>query len=101
MRTINLHEAKTHLSRFVDQAAAGEEIIIARAGRPWRASVTCRSSILISTMGAPWYSALKVARRTECFRTLRLGDDEVQQGCPPAARYLRSSSPARAGPWPV
>lgn len=34
MQTINIHEAKTHLSRFVDQAAAGEEIIIARSGKP-------------------------------------------------------------------
>ncbi len=34
MQTINIHEAKTHLSRFVDQAAAGEEILIARAGKP-------------------------------------------------------------------
>lgn len=31
---INLHEAKTHLSRLVDRAAAGEEIVIARSGRP-------------------------------------------------------------------
>ena len=34
MRSVNIHEAKTHLSRFVDAAAAGEEIIIARAGKP-------------------------------------------------------------------
>ncbi|MES9901052.1 MAG: type II toxin-antitoxin system prevent-host-death family antitoxin [Sedimenticola sp.] len=34
MQTINIHEAKTHLSRFVDKAAAGEEVIIARAGKP-------------------------------------------------------------------
>ena len=34
MPTINIHEAKTHLSRFVDAAAAGEEIVIARAGKP-------------------------------------------------------------------
>ena len=34
MLTVNIHEAKTHLSRFVDQASAGEEIIIARAGKP-------------------------------------------------------------------
>jgi len=32
--TINLYEAKTHLSRLVERAAAGEEIIIAKAGRP-------------------------------------------------------------------
>ena len=34
MKTVNIHAAKTHLSRLVDQAAAGEEIVIARAGRP-------------------------------------------------------------------
>ena len=34
MRTVNLHAAKTHLSRLVDQAAAGEEIVIAKAGKP-------------------------------------------------------------------
>ena len=34
MPTINIHAAKTHLSRLVDQAVAGEEIIIARAGKP-------------------------------------------------------------------
>ena len=34
MQTINIHEAKTHLSRLVEQAAAGEEIIIAKAGKP-------------------------------------------------------------------
>ncbi|MCL5052072.1 type II toxin-antitoxin system prevent-host-death family antitoxin [Acidithiobacillus acidisediminis] len=34
MITVNIHEAKTQLSRYVDQAAAGEEIIIARAGKP-------------------------------------------------------------------
>lgn len=32
--TVNVHEAKTHLSRLIDRAAAGEEIIVARAGRP-------------------------------------------------------------------
>ena len=30
----NIQEAKTHLSRLVEQAAAGEEIIIAKAGKP-------------------------------------------------------------------
>ena len=31
---INIHEAKTHLSRIVDEVAAGAEVIIAKAGRP-------------------------------------------------------------------
>ena len=34
MSTVNIHAAKTHLSRLVEEAAAGEEIIIAKAGRP-------------------------------------------------------------------
>ena len=33
-KSINIHEAKTHLSRLVEQAAGGREIIIARAGKP-------------------------------------------------------------------
>jgi len=31
---VNIHEAKTHLSRLVDRAASGEEIVISRAGKP-------------------------------------------------------------------
>ncbi len=31
---VNMHEAKTQLSRLVERASAGEEIIIANAGRP-------------------------------------------------------------------
>ena len=34
MRTVNVHEAKTHLSRLVKAAAEGEPFIIARAGKP-------------------------------------------------------------------
>jgi len=31
---VNIHEAKTHLSRLVSRAASGEEIVIAKAGKP-------------------------------------------------------------------
>jgi prevent-host-death family protein len=34
METVNIHEAKTHLSRLVDKAAKGEPFIIAKAGKP-------------------------------------------------------------------
>jgi prevent-host-death family protein len=34
MRVINVHAAKTHLSRLLEDAAAGEEIVIAKAGKP-------------------------------------------------------------------
>jgi prevent-host-death family protein len=32
--TVNIHAAKTHFSRLVERAARGEEILIARAGKP-------------------------------------------------------------------
>jgi prevent-host-death family protein len=34
MRKVNMHEAKTHLSRLVERAAKGEGFIIAKAGKP-------------------------------------------------------------------
>lgn len=34
MQTVNIHEAKTHLSRLIDRAAKGEAFVIAKAGRP-------------------------------------------------------------------
>lgn len=34
MKIVNMHQAKTHLSRLVEEAAAGEEVVIARAGKP-------------------------------------------------------------------
>ena len=34
MKSFNIHEAKTHLSRLVERVQAGEEIVIAKAGRP-------------------------------------------------------------------
>ena len=33
MQTVNIHEAKTHLSRLLEQVAGGDEIIIAKAGK--------------------------------------------------------------------
>lgn len=34
MTEVNIHEAKTHLSRLLSRVAAGEEVVISRAGRP-------------------------------------------------------------------
>lgn len=34
METVNIHQAKTHLSRLVERAARGEAFIIAKAGKP-------------------------------------------------------------------
>jgi prevent-host-death family protein len=42
---VNIHEAKTHLSRLLARVAAGEEIILARAGKPIARLVPYRSPI--------------------------------------------------------
>jgi prevent-host-death family protein len=34
-RIVNVHEAKTHFSRLIDAAHAGETIVVAKGGRPW------------------------------------------------------------------
>ena len=35
LRVINVHEAKTHLSKILDEVYQGEEVILAKAGRPY------------------------------------------------------------------
>ena len=34
-RVVNVHEAKTHFSRLIDAAHAGETILVAKGGKPW------------------------------------------------------------------
>lgn len=34
VKEVNIHEAKTHLSRLLNRVASGEEIVISRAGKP-------------------------------------------------------------------
>ncbi|MCL2877417.1 MAG: type II toxin-antitoxin system prevent-host-death family antitoxin [Acidobacteria bacterium] len=43
MNMVNIHEAKTHLSRLVDKAASGEPFIIAKSGRPLVKVVSCEA----------------------------------------------------------
>ena len=43
MTSVNIHEAKTHLSRLLERVAAGEEIIIAKAGKPVAKLMTVRT----------------------------------------------------------
>jgi prevent-host-death family protein len=44
METVNIHEAKTQLSRLVEKAAGGESFVIARAGKPL---------VKVTPLGAP------------------------------------------------
>lgn len=41
MPTVNVHQAKTHLSRLLAQAQAGEEVVIARRGKPVARLIPC------------------------------------------------------------
>lgn len=42
MLTVNVHEAKTHLSRLLAHVEAGEEVVIARNGKPVAKLVECK-----------------------------------------------------------
>jgi prevent-host-death family protein len=49
--TVNLHEAKTHLSRLVEQASRGREFVIAKAGRPMVRVVSIEAPPTLRTLG--------------------------------------------------
>ncbi len=56
---VNIHEAKTHLSRIVDEAAAGAEIVIAKAGKPMARLSPIGASIKPKKLGQ-WKGRIKV-----------------------------------------
>ncbi len=60
MTKVNLHEAKTHLSRLVDQAMAGEEVVIARNGKPLVRLVPCVEDRKPRKLGA-WQGKIWIA----------------------------------------
>lgn len=51
MKSVNIHEAKTHLSRLLDEVGQGEEITIAKAGKPIARLVPIMTSRPIRTPG--------------------------------------------------
>jgi len=52
MTAVNIHAAKTHLSRLVERAASGEEIIIAKNGKPVAKLVAYREELGPRIMGS-------------------------------------------------
>jgi len=44
MKTVNIHEAKTHLSKLLEEASKGESLVIAKAGKP---------VVKVTPLGAP------------------------------------------------
>lgn len=61
MTSTNIHEAKTHLSRLVERAAAGEEIIIAKAGRPMAKLVRYEPEVIPKRTPGYWRGKVRIA----------------------------------------
>jgi prevent-host-death family protein len=64
MKQVNIHEAKTHLSRLLEAAAAGEEIVIAKAGKPMAKLVAVQPGAGPRVLGA---LAGQVVEREDCW----------------------------------
>ncbi len=60
MALFNIHDAKTHFSRLVEQAERGEEVLIARAGRPVARLVAYRETRTPRTPGG-WEGRVRIA----------------------------------------
>jgi prevent-host-death family protein len=60
MRVINVYEAKTHLSQLLAAVAAGEEIVIARAGKPLAKLVPYQEAVEPRTPGY-WRGRVRIA----------------------------------------
>lgn len=75
MQTINIHEAKTHLSRLVELAAKGESFVIAKAGKPL---------VKVTALNAPEPAQMKrlgfMAGQLQAPDDFdRMGSDEIAQ----------------------
>jgi prevent-host-death family protein len=81
MRTVNIHEAKTHLSRLVDQAAKGEPFVIAKAGKPL---------VRVTALDAP--SAGQVRRLGFMTGQISVPDDFDRMGGAEIARLFGDDS---------
>lgn len=69
MHTVNIHEAKTQLSRLVDKAAKGEAFVIAKAGKPL---------VKVMALGAP--SGAQVRRLGFMAGQIKVPDDFDRMG---------------------
>ncbi len=75
METINIHEAKTHLSRLVERAAAGESFIIAKAGKPMVKVVPLTEADLQTPKPSPFGFMKSECEVPDDFDTM--GADEI------------------------
>jgi prevent-host-death family protein len=61
MATTNIHEAKTHLSRLIERVERGEEIVIAKAGKPVAKLVPFRENDKVRKPGGRWKGKIWMA----------------------------------------
>ena len=62
MKPVNIHEAKTHLSRLVERVAAGDEVVIARAGKPVAKLIPYRDNAPPIRRPGAWRGKVKIKR---------------------------------------
>ena len=62
MQVANIHQAKTHLSRLVELAVAGEEIVIAKAGKPVARLVPYQESAAPKRKLGVWKGKVKIKK---------------------------------------
>lgn len=73
MQTINIHEAKTHLSRLVEQAARGDSFVIAKAGKPLVKVISVETPTKVRQLG------FMAGQFTVPSDFDRLGEQEIEQ----------------------
>ncbi len=62
MTLTNIHQAKTHLSRLLERVAAGEEIVIAKAGKPIARLVRYEPEAPSERVPGIWRGKVKIAK---------------------------------------
>jgi len=90
---MNIHEAKTHLSRLVERAAAGEEIIIAKAGKPMARLVAYQPPIKPRAGG---FLAGQILETEECWKA----ETELIDLMTTSPLFPESHQPARVAESP-
>ena len=74
MKSVNVHEAKTHFSRLLEQVSAGETVVIAKAGTP-----IARLAPLDAPVGTARRTGFLSGRITVPDDFDTMGDDEIVQ----------------------
>jgi prevent-host-death family protein len=60
LKLVNIQEAKTHLSRLLEEAVAGQDIVIAKAGRPYVKLTPCLPEQMPRALGG-WKGRVEIA----------------------------------------